>query len=181
VTWAASQVLVLPQAFTLLGAVPLDRTVLLACALFAVGLVGVTCRRNVLIVLLSVEILLNAANLVFVAFSKVHGDVTGQVFVFFAMTVAAAEVAVGLAIVIAVYRLRRSTDVADACDLRDRDHGPNPPLKLEGEDQHHDDHHGGDDHAHDDHGAEGEAGAHAAQRGEHAPAGAHGHAPAGGH
>jgi NADH-quinone oxidoreductase subunit K len=124
----------------LAAAVPLDRTVLLACALFAVGLVGVTCRRNILIVLLSVEILLNAANLVFVAFSKVHGDVTGQVFVFFAMTVAAAEVAVGLAIVIAVYRLRRSTDVSDASDLRDRDQGPNAPLKLEGEDAHHDSH-----------------------------------------
>ncbi len=117
--------------------VPLDRAVLLACALFAVGLVGVTCRRNILIVLLSVEILLNAANLAFVAFSKVHGDVTGQVFVFFSMTVAAAEVAVGLAIVIAVYRVRRTTDVAEVRDLREIDYGPPPPLRLEGEDAHH--------------------------------------------
>jgi NADH-quinone oxidoreductase subunit K len=117
--------------------VPADRAVLLACALFAVGILGVTCRRNVLIVLLSVEILLNAANLAFVAFSKVHGEVTGQVFVFFSMTVAAAEVAVGLAIVIAVYRLRRTTDVAKAVDLKEVDYGPMPPLKLEGEDAHH--------------------------------------------
>jgi NADH-quinone oxidoreductase subunit K len=120
--------------------VPLDRTVLLACALFAVGLVGVTCRRNILIVLLSVEILLNAANLAFVAFSKVHADVTGQVFVFFSMTVAAAEVAVGLAIVIAVYRLRRTVDVSEVRDLREVDYGRQAPLRLEGEDAHHEPH-----------------------------------------
>jgi NADH-quinone oxidoreductase subunit K len=119
-----------------LAAVPLDRAVLLALALFAVGIVGVTCRRNVLIVLLSIEIMLNAANLVFVAFSKVHGDVTGQVFVFFSMTVAAAEVAVGLAIVIAVYRLRRTTDVSKVQDLHEVDYGPVPPLRLEGRDSH---------------------------------------------
>jgi NADH-quinone oxidoreductase subunit K len=118
----------------------LQNTVLLACALFAVGILGVTCRRNVLVMLLSVEILLNAANLVLVAFSKVHRDVTGQVFVFFSMTVAAAEVAVGLAIVIALYRLRRSTDVAAARELREEDYGPVPRLRLEGEDAHHDEH-----------------------------------------
>ncbi len=120
---------------------PLERVVALAIALFAVGLIGVTCRRNILIMLLSVEIMLNAANLALVAFSRVHGNLDGQVFVFFAMTVAAAEVAVGLAIVIAVFRLRQTTDVNEARELREVDYGPVPPLKLEGEDQHHHDDH----------------------------------------
>jgi len=124
-------------------AVPLDRAVLLAAVLFAVGLAGVTSRRNVLIVLLSVEIMLNAANLALVSFSKVHGDPTGQVFVFFAMTVAAAEVAVGLAIVIAVYRLRRTTDVGEVSTLREIDYGPVRYPQLEGKPVHH--HHDADD------------------------------------
>ena len=131
----------------LLGAtVPIEWPIFLGLALFAVGIVGVTCRRNILLMLLSVEIMLNAANLVLVSFSRVHNDLSGQVFVFFAMTVAAAEVAVGLAIVIALYRLRHSTDVNEAGDLRDIDRGPVPPVILEGEDQHHhDDHHDRDD------------------------------------
>jgi NADH-quinone oxidoreductase subunit K len=90
----------------------LDHVVLLAVALFSVGLVGVMSRRNILVMLLSVEIMLNAANLALVAFSRLHANLDGQVFVFFTMTVAAAEVAVGLAIVIALYRLRRTTDAA---------------------------------------------------------------------
>ena len=125
-------------------AVPLDRVVLLAAVLFSIGLAGVTSRRNVLIVLLSVEIMLNAANLALVAFSKVHGDPTGQVFVFFAMTVAAAEVAVGLAIVIAVYRLRRTTDVGEVASLHDVDYGPVPYPQLEGKPAH--GHHDADSH-----------------------------------
>ena len=129
---------------SLATAVPLDRVVLLAAVLFSIGLAGVTSRRNVLIVLLSVEIMLNAANVVLVGFSRVHSELSGQVFVFFSMTVAAAEVAVGLAIVIALFRLRKSTDVDDATELAEVDYGPVPPLKLEGENQHHDDHH--DDH-----------------------------------
>ena len=138
------------DALAVLGtAVPLDRTLLLAAVLFAIGLAGVTSRRNILIMLLSVEIMLNAANLALVAFSKIHGDATGQVFVFFAMTVAAAEVAVGLAIVIAVYRLRRTTDVAEVADLKEADYGPVPYPQLEGEPpaHHHDEDedHGGDD------------------------------------
>jgi len=100
-----------------LAAIPPASVLQLAAVLFVVGLVGVACRRNVLVMLLSVEIMLNAANLAFVAFSKVHGGTDGQVFVFFAMTVAAAEVAVGLAIVIAVYRLRRVADADAASDL----------------------------------------------------------------
>lgn len=116
----------------------LDHVVLLAVALFAVGLLGVMCRRNVLMILLSVEIMLNAANLVLVAFSRLHANLDGQVFVFFTMTVAAAEVAVGLAIVIALYRLRRTTDVAETTELHEVDYGPVPVLKLEGVDQHYD-------------------------------------------
>ena len=110
------------------------------------GLVGVTTRRNILIILLSVEIMLNSANLALVAFSRLHANLAGQVFVFFAMVIAAAEVAVGLAIVIALYRLRHTTDVEDVHELADVDYGPVPPRKLEGEDHHHDHH---DDHDHD--------------------------------
>ena len=125
--------------------VPAAWPIYLGLVLFAVGLYGVTCRRNILLMLLSVEIMLNAANVIFVAFSRIHHDLSGQVFVFFAMTVAAAEVAVGLAIVIAVYRLRRTTDVDEVQDLHDVDQGPIPRLDLEGEDQHHHHHH------HDEH------------------------------
>ncbi len=128
--------------------VPLQHALYLALALFAVGLVGVTCRRNILIVLLSVEIMLNSANLALVTFSRATGNLDGQVFVFFAMVVAAAEVAVGLAIVIAVYRLRQSTDIDDADELAEVDYGPVAPLALEGEDHHHHDDHGHDDHGH---------------------------------
>ncbi len=127
--------------------VPIEWVIGLGFILFAIGLLGVACRRNILIMLLSVEIMLNAANLVLVGFSRLHGDLSGQVFVFFSMTVAAAEVAVGLAIVIAVYRLRRSANVDDASDLREADYGDVPELKLEGEPKHHHD----DDHGHDDH------------------------------
>lgn len=124
-----------------LAAVPLERAAILAAILFAIGLAGVTCRRNILIMLLSVEIMLNAANLMLATFSKVHGDPTGQVFVFFTMVVAAAEVSVGLAIVIAVYRLRRTTDVREVRDLTEVDYGPVEWPQLEGEpDSHHDDH-----------------------------------------
>lgn len=126
--------------------VPLDRAALLAAVLFAIGLAGVACRRNALLMLLSVEIMLNAANLAFVTFSKVHGNPTGQVFVFFGMTVAAAEVAVGLAILIAVYRLRRTTDVGELADLGERDYGPVPYPQLEGVPDHHAAHAGGDGH-----------------------------------
>jgi NADH-quinone oxidoreductase subunit K len=129
----------------LLAAIDPRNVLVLAVVLFGVGLVGVACRRNVLVILLSVEILLNAANLAFVAFSKIHGNVTGQVFVFFAMAIAAAEVAVGLAIVIAVYRLRRVVDANAASDLRERALGDVPPIVPEGQDAPHDDH--GDAHA----------------------------------
>lgn len=144
-----------PSAVLAALAVPVEWSVGLGLALFAVGLFGVALRRNVLIMLLCVEIMLNAANLVFVGFSRMHSELSGQVFVFFAMTVAAAEVAVGLAIIIAVFRLRRSTNVDDAQDLHEVDYGPVPPLVLEGKDAHH--HHAHDGHdGHDGHDAHAE-------------------------
>lgn len=154
-----------------LAAVAPQAVLVLSAILFAVGLVGVACRRNILVMLLSVEILLNAANLAFVAFSKVHGDVTGQVFVFFAMAIAAAEVAVGLAIVIAVYRLRRGVDADASSDLRETDLGGPGPITPEGPDvPAHDHGHGahGDGHGHESH-ATGDA-AHAHGAGAHAVA-----------
>ncbi len=84
--------------------------------LFSIGLVGVVVRRNAIIILMCLELMLNAANLALVAFSKLHGNEQGQVFVFFAITVAAAEAAVMLAIIIAVFRQRRTVDV-DEMDL----------------------------------------------------------------
>ncbi|MCU0725978.1 MAG: NADH-quinone oxidoreductase subunit NuoK [Planctomycetes bacterium] len=84
--------------------------------LFAVGLTGVVVRRNAIVILMCLELMLNAANLALVAFSRVHRDMQGQVFVFFAITVAAAEAAVMLAIIIAVYRQRQTVNV-DEMDL----------------------------------------------------------------
>ena len=84
--------------------VGLTHYLLLSSILFSIGVVGVTTSRNVLKILLSLELLLNAANLSFVAFSRYNGDYTGQLVVFFVMLVAAAEVAIGLAIVVLMYR-----------------------------------------------------------------------------
>ncbi len=93
--------------------VPLHYYVMLSAVVFLTGVAGVLIRRNIIVILLSVELMLNATNINFVAFSQYFQDVTGQVFVFFALTVAAAEVAVGLAIIIALYRSRASTNVDD--------------------------------------------------------------------
>ena len=86
----------------------LNDYLILSGALFAIGAAGVFFRRNLITILLSVEIMLNAVNLSFVAFGRQHGSVDGQIIVFFVMTVAAAEAAVGLAIVIALFRHRES-------------------------------------------------------------------------
>ena len=79
--------------------------------LFAIGVVGVLTRRNALIIFMSVELMLNAVNLSFVALSRLHGGALGQAFVVFVMTVAAAEAAVGLAIIIAVFRQQQTVDL----------------------------------------------------------------------
>ncbi|WP_448073446.1 NADH-quinone oxidoreductase subunit NuoK [Georgenia yuyongxinii] len=85
----------------------------LAAILFAVGATAVLVRRNAIIALLGVEIMLNSANLVLVTFARLHGDLTGQVVAFFVMVVAAAEVVVGLAIIVSIFRTRRSASVDD--------------------------------------------------------------------
>lgn len=84
--------------------ITINHLIALSGILFAIGLVGVVTRRNILLILLSLEILLNAANLAFVAFSRSMGDLSGQIMVFFVMIVAAAEVAVGLAIIVLLAR-----------------------------------------------------------------------------
>lgn len=82
----------------------------LSTTLFALGVFGVLLRRNAILMFMCIELMLNAVNIALVAFSKVHGDTPGQVFVFFIMVVAAAEVAVGLAILMMLYRNLRTTD-----------------------------------------------------------------------
>ena len=91
--------------------VPLSHYLIVSAALFAIGVAGVLVRRNAIIIFLSIEIMLNAVNLTFVAFSRFLDSLSGQIIVFFVMTVAAAEAAVGLAIIVSVYRNRESVDV----------------------------------------------------------------------
>ena len=93
------------------AAVPLSWYLALSGALFAVGVIGVLVRRNALIIFMSIELMLNAANLAFVAFAQHHKSLDGQIFVFFVMTVAAAEVAIGLAIIVNVFRLKETVYV----------------------------------------------------------------------
>jgi NADH-quinone oxidoreductase subunit K len=90
----------------------------LSAILFSLGAVGVIVRRNAIVVFMCVELMLNAANLAFVTFSRLHGDLTGQVASFFTMVVAACEVVVGLAIIVTMYRSRRSASVDDASLLK---------------------------------------------------------------
>ena len=91
--------------------IPLSWMLLVSTLLFAIGVVGVLVRRNALIIFMSIELMLNAANLAFVAFARHLNSLDGQVFVFFVMTVAAAEVAVGLAIIVNLFRLRETVFV----------------------------------------------------------------------
>jgi NADH-quinone oxidoreductase subunit K len=88
--------------------------VFLAVILFVIGGVGVLVRRNAIVIFMCIELMLNACNLAFVAFSRLHGNLDGQVVAFFVMVVAAAEVVVGLAILMAIYRARKSASVDDA-------------------------------------------------------------------
>ena len=90
--------------------VPLEYYLVLSAIIFAIGVIGVLIRRNLIVVLMSIELMLNAVNLTFVAFSHSLGSMDGQVIVFFVMAVAAAEAVVGLAIIISVFRHRRSLD-----------------------------------------------------------------------
>ena len=96
----------------ILEQIGIQNYIFLSAILFCLGIFGVLYRRNAIIVFMSIEIMLNAVNLLFVAFSTYHQDAQGQVFVFFSMAVAAAEVAVGLAIVVSIFRNVGSIDVA---------------------------------------------------------------------
>ena len=91
--------------------IPLQNYLWLSTAIFVIGIVGVLTRRNAIVVFMSIELMLNAVNLLLVAFSSYRSDPNGQVFVFFIMAVAAAEVAVGLAIIVMIYRNSRSIDI----------------------------------------------------------------------
>jgi len=90
---------------------PLSYYVVLSLLVFLIGVIGVLIRRNIIVILLSIELMLNAANINFVAFSHYLNAIGGQIFVFFVLTVAAAEVVVGLAIIIALYRSKGTIDV----------------------------------------------------------------------
>ena len=90
----------------------------LSAILFAIGVVGIATRRNMIIVLMSIELVLNSVNLNFVAFSYQFSDLTGQVFAVFTIAVAAGEAAVGLGILVALYRLRATTDLERAVELK---------------------------------------------------------------
>jgi len=91
----------------------LNNYLILSAVIFSIGTIGVLVRRNAIVVFMCVELMLNAVNLTFIAFSKYLGNIDGQIFVFFVMTVAAAEAAVGLALMIAFYNNRESIDVED--------------------------------------------------------------------
>jgi len=93
-----------------MGTLPLNYYLILSAIVFSIGVTGVLVRRNLIVVLMSIELMLNAVNLTFIAFSRFLGSMEGQVAVFFVMAVAAAEAVIGLAIVISVFRHRQSLD-----------------------------------------------------------------------
>ena len=98
--------------------VPVTYYVALSAILFTIGALGVLIRRNAIVIFMSIELMLNAANLVFVAYARALEAVSGQIFVFFVMTVAAAEVAVGLALIVAIFRTKQSIDVDQMSSLK---------------------------------------------------------------
>ena len=98
--------------------VPIDYYIILSAILFTIGVTGVLIRRNSLIIFMSIELMLNAANLAMVAFSSVLESFSGQIFVFFVIAVAAAEVAVGLALIVEIFKSKRSIDVDQMSSLK---------------------------------------------------------------
>jgi NADH-quinone oxidoreductase subunit K len=98
--------------------VGLEHYLIVSALLFALGLLGVITRRNLLVIYMSLELMLNAANLALVAFSRFTDNLRGQIFVFFIITVAAAEVSVGLALIVALYRKRQTTHVEDLTSMK---------------------------------------------------------------
>ena len=101
-----------------LGGIPLSGFLAVSAILFTMGALGVLIRRNAIIIFMSVELMLNAANLAFVAFARAYDVLNGQLFVFFVMTVSAAEVAVGLALIVAIFRSKHSIDVDQMSSLK---------------------------------------------------------------
>ncbi|UCE87384.1 MAG: NADH-quinone oxidoreductase subunit NuoK [Deltaproteobacteria bacterium] len=97
---------------------PMEHVIVLSAVLFAIGAIGALTRRNLIAILMSIELMLNAVNLAFLVFARMWADVTGHIFVLMVITVAAAEVAVGLGIVIALVRNRDSVNVEDASLLK---------------------------------------------------------------
>ena len=91
--------------------IPASYYLMLSAILFAIGVIGVLTRRNAIVIFMSIELMLNAANLSFVTFARQLGSLDGQIFVFFVMVVAAAEVAVGLALIVAIFRVKESVYV----------------------------------------------------------------------
>jgi NADH-quinone oxidoreductase subunit K len=98
--------------------VPVTYYVALSAILFSIGALGVLVRRNPLIIFMSVELMLNAANLAFVAFTRFYQTLNGQIFVFFVMTVSAAEVAVGLALIVTIFRTKHSINIDEMNGLK---------------------------------------------------------------
>ena len=98
--------------------VPTSFYVLLSAVLFTLGVIGVLTRRNAIVVFMSVELMLNSANLALVAFARQQASTDGQILVFFVITVAAAEVAVGLALLVAIFRSKRTTDIDEVNVLK---------------------------------------------------------------
>jgi NADH-quinone oxidoreductase subunit K len=98
--------------------VPLNYYLVLSAVLFSIGVVGVLVRRNAIIVFMCIELMLNAVNLTFIAFSSFLGDATGQILVFFVISVAAAEAAVGLAIIIALFRNKQTVNIDEVNILK---------------------------------------------------------------
>jgi NADH-quinone oxidoreductase subunit K len=96
----------------------LEHYLVVSALLFSLGLLGVITRRNLLVIYMSLELMLNSANLALVAFSRFNSNLDGQVMVFFIITVAAAEVAVGLALIVAIFRKRQTAQVEDLASLK---------------------------------------------------------------
>lgn len=107
-----------PPLLAALGEITTAHYVVLSSLLFGVGLFGIVTRKNAVVILMSLELMLNGANLAFVAFSRHHANLQGQVFVFFVIAVAAAEAAVALAIIIALNRVKGGVSLDDATELK---------------------------------------------------------------
>ena len=98
--------------------IPVSYYLVLSAILFTIGALGVLIRRNPIVIFMSVELMLNSANLAFVAFARAYQELNGQVFVFFVMTVAAAEVAVGLGLIVSIFRSKHSIDIDQMSSLK---------------------------------------------------------------